>query len=118
MNVEEFRMYCLSKAGASEDMPFDDVTLTFKVKGKIFAATGLGKDVFEVNLKCDPERAVELRESYDGIIIPGYHMSKVHWNTLYIDQLPADLIRELIDHSYDLIVSKFPKRTRELYDKL
>ncbi len=118
MNIEEFRLYCIAKKGVTEEFPFDEVTLVFKVMGKMFALAPLERIPSQVNLKCDPERAVALRESYDGIIIPGYHMSKVHWNTLYLAELPTDLIRELIDHSYELIVSKFPRRTRELYDKL
>ena len=118
MNIEEFRLYCITKKGVTEEFPFDEVTLVFKVMGKMFALAPLERIPSQVNLKCDPERAVALRESYDGIIIPGYHMSKVHWNTLYLAELPTDLIRELIDHSYELIVSKFPRKTRELYDKL
>lgn len=110
MNIEEFRACCLAKKGVSEEFPFDADTLVFKVMGKMFALAPLERLPPQANLKCDPERALELRESYDGVIMPGYHMSKVHWNTLFLDQLPGDLIRELINHSYELVVSKLPKK--------
>lgn len=112
MNIEEFRACCLSKKGVSEEFPFDADTLVFKVLGKMFALAPLERLPPQANLKCDPERAIELRESYDGVIMPGYHMSKVHWNTLFLEQLPGDLIRELINHSYELVVSKLPKKQR------
>lgn len=118
MNIEEFRQYCISKKGVTEEFPFDEVTLVFKVMGKMFALAPLERIPSQVNLKCDPERAIELREDYDGIIIPGYHMSKVHWNTLFLGQLPADLIIELTDHSYDLVVSKFPKKIKTAWEEL
>ena len=113
MHIEEFREYCVIKKGVTEEFPFDEVTLVFKVMGKMFALAPLERIPSQVNLKCDPERAIVLREEYDGAIIPGYHMSKVHWNTLYLEQLPADLIRELIDHSYQLVVDKLPKKLKE-----
>ena len=118
MNIEEFRQYCISKKGVTEEFPFDEVTLVFKVMGKMFALAPLERIPSQVNLKCDPERAITLREEYDGVIMPGYHMSKVHWNTLHLDQLPADLIRELTDHSYELVVSKFPKKLKEAWASL
>lgn len=113
MHIEEFREYCIVKKGVTEEFPFDEVTLVFKVMGKMFALAPLERLPSQVNLKCEPERAITLREEYDGVIIPGYHMSKVHWNTLYLEQLPAKLIRELIDHSYELIVNKLPKKLKE-----
>ena len=113
MHIEEFREYCILKKGVTEEFPFDEVTLVFKVMGKMFALAPLERIPSQVNLKCDPERAISLREEYDGVIIPGYHMSKVHWNTLYLEQLPADLIRTLIDHSYELVVNKLPKKLKE-----
>lgn len=114
INIEEFREYCLSKKGVTESFPFDEHTLVFKVLGKMFALTGLERKPSQVNLKCDPERAIELREEYDGIIIPGYHMSKKLWNTIIFDsRLPKELVFELIDHSYDLVVAKLPKKLRE-----
>lgn len=113
MNVETLREFCLSKKGVSESFPFDEHTLVFKVKGKMFALIPLERVPSQINLKCDPERAVELREDYDGLIIPGYHMNKTHWNTLYIEQLPQSLLEELIGHSYLLVVKKLPKNLRE-----
>ena len=113
MNIEQLREYCISKKGATESFPFDEHTLVFKVMGKMFALVALERVPSQVNLKCDPERALALREEYDGIIIPGYHMSKKHWNTLYLEQLPPLFLKELIDHSYNLVVSKLPKRIRE-----
>ena len=118
MNIEEFRNYCLSKKGATEDFPFDEKTLVFKVMGKMFALSGLERIPSQVNLKCNPDRAIALREAYDGDIIPGYHMSKTHWNTLILEALPPELIIELIDHSYDLVVSKFTKKIRAEYNAL
>ena len=113
MNVEELRHICLGKKGVTEEFPFDEQTLVFKVMGKMFALVALERLPPQCNLKCDPERAMELREEYDGDIIPGYHMSKKHWNTLFLDNLPANLIKELIDHSYDLVVSGLTKKLRE-----
>ncbi len=113
MNIEDFRRYCLAKKGVTESFPFDAETLVFKVMGKMFALVPLERTPSQANLKCDPERAMELRETYDGVITPGYHMSKVHWNTLFMEQLPPKLIRELIDHSYEEVVAGLPKKLRE-----
>ena len=111
MNIEEFREYCIQKKGVTEEFPFDEHTLVFKVLGKMFALTALNRKPTQVNLKCDPEKAITLREEYDGIIIPGYHMSKKHWNTIIFDsKLPKKELLELIDHSYDLVVSGLPKK--------
>ena len=113
MNIEEFRVYCLSKPMVMEDFPFDQTTLVFKVCGKIFALTGLDNIEFKVNLKCDPDRAVELREEYESIRA-GFHMNKKHWNTVIVDgSFPEDLFRELIDHSYDLVIRGLPKKLRD-----
>ncbi len=113
MNIEEFRNYCLSKKGATESFPFDEQTLVFKVMGKMFALTGLEHHPTRVNLKCDPERSVELREEHDGLIYGAFHMSKLHWNTVELEMnLPNDLIIELIDHSYDLVISKLTKKLK------
>ncbi|MBN2167340.1 MAG: MmcQ/YjbR family DNA-binding protein [Marinilabiliaceae bacterium] len=112
MNIEEFRAYCISKKGATESFPFDDVTLVFKVMNKMFALLNLDESR-TANLKCDPEWAIELREKYADII-PGYHMSKIHWNTLLLDgYLPSNLIYQLIDHSYDLVIQKLTKKQKE-----
>jgi len=118
MNVEEFRHFCLAKKGVTEEFPFDEVTLVFKVMGKMFALVPLERIPSQVNLKCDPEKALELREQYDGVVVPAYHMSKIHWNTLYFEHLPSKLITELTDHSYELVVEKFTKKLRAAYDSL
>ncbi len=118
MNIERIRNYCLSKKGVTEHFPFDEVTLVFKVMGKMFVLSGLERQPPQVNLKCDPEWAIELREEYDGTIISGFHMSKKHWNTVEIHQLPNDFIKELIDHSYDLVVQGLTKKIRTEWEKL
>jgi predicted DNA-binding protein (MmcQ/YjbR family) len=111
MNIEEFREYCLSKAGVTEEFPFDEVTLVFKVGGKMFALTNLDGE-WSLNLKCDPDKAIVLREQYPAIR-EGYHMSKIHWNTLMMNgSLNNRLIKDLIDHSYELVRSKLPKSKR------
>ncbi|SNC62549.1 Predicted DNA-binding protein, MmcQ/YjbR family [Hymenobacter gelipurpurascens] len=112
MNIEEFRDYCLLKAGVTEETPFGPETLVFKVGGKVFALTDI--DTFgSINLKCDPERAQELREQYD-YVLPGYHMNKKHWNTVLIGTgASVGLLRELIDHSYDLVRASLPRKQRE-----
>ncbi|MEE4116182.1 MAG: MmcQ/YjbR family DNA-binding protein [Marinilabiliaceae bacterium] len=103
MNIEEIREYCISKEEVSEGFPFDDVTLVFKVTNKMFAILSLDENPSRISLKCIPERALELREKYDSII-PGYHLSKTHWNTISLDgSVPDYLIRELIDLSYELV---------------
>ncbi len=118
MDIESFRNYCLSKKGVEEDLPFGPDTLTFKVMGKVFAITGLDQDEFRVNLKCDPDWALELRDEYQDII-PGWHMNKKHWNTVYFERgLKGKLLMSLIDHSYDLVVKKLKKSDREILDTL
>jgi len=113
MNIEDFRLYCLAKKGVSESFPFDEHTLVFKVMGKMFALTGLERLPAQVNLKCDPDRSVELRAHYDGLILPGYHMSKLHWNTVLLEEgLSNTLLEELIDHSYDLVVQGLTKKLK------
>jgi len=118
MNVEEFHAYCLSKKGVEETFPFDESTLVFKVMGKMFALTGLEREGFEVNLKCDPEYAMELREEYEDIRA-GWHMSKKHWNTVNFEgSLDMDFLIKLVDHSYDLVVAKLKKADREFLENL
>lgn len=113
MNIEEFRIFCLEKPAVTEEFPFGPETLVFKVAGKVFALTGLDEINFKVNLKCDPDYAEELRESYDEVK-PGYHMNKKHWNTLDFEgSLTEELLRKLIDHSYELVVKSLPKSKRE-----
>jgi len=118
MNIEEFRNYCLNKKGVEETFPFDENTLVFKVMGKMFALTGLEREEFQVNLKCDPDYSIELREAYADII-PGYHMSKKHWNTVFFENgLETKFLCELIDHSYDLVVKKLKKADRLFLENL
>lgn len=113
MNIEDFRDYCLVKPGVEETMPFGPDTLVFKVMGKAFALTGLEATDFRVNLKCDPARALQLREDHPQII-PGWHMNKKHWNTVYFeDGLDDAFLKELIDHSYDLVVSGLSKAVQQ-----
>lgn len=112
MNIESLREYCLSKKGTTESFPFDDVTLVFKVMNKMYALTNLEGE-FSINLKCDPEEAIALREQY-SFILPGYHMSKKHWNTIMIDStVPDNKIIEWIDNSYNLIVSGLTKKLQK-----
>ena len=113
MNIEEFRNYCLAKKFVTESFPFDAQTLVFKVANKMFALSGLEHQPSTVNLKCDPERAIELREEFSDII-PGFHMSKKHWNTVTIDgNISNEFIKELIDHSYDLVVKGMTKKLQK-----
>ena len=112
MNVEQIRNYCMAKKGVVEDFPFDEHTMVFKVMGKVFALYGLERLPPQINLKCDPEWAMELREAYDGVVVPGYHMNKKHWNTVYIASLDPQFVHRLIDHSYDLVVAKLPKNLK------
>jgi len=112
MNIEELRDYCLSKKGASESFPFDEDTLVFKVMNKIFALTGLAGEL-KVNLKCDPEKAIELRERYP-FVQPGYHMNKRLWNTVEIYKANDDkLIESWIDDSYNLIVKSLSRKLQK-----
>jgi len=117
VNIESFRAYCLAKPGTSEGTPFGDNVLVLKVMDKMFALADI--DQFEsINLKCDPEYAIELREKYDGLVIPGYHMNKKHWNTVVMNAgIPEEKIQHWINHSYDLVVSKLPKKDRETLER-
>lgn len=117
MDIEYFRTICLNKPGTTEDFPFDDKTLVFKVMGKMYALCRLETDPMQVNLKCDPERSELLREEY-GSILPGYHMNKKHWNTLVLDgDIPHRLFLKLLDHSYDLVFQKLPKKTKLILEQ-
>jgi predicted DNA-binding protein (MmcQ/YjbR family) len=109
MNIETIREYCLSKNGVTESFPFDEFTLVFKVMGKIFLLINLDGEP-TINVKCDPEKAIELRELYPSVL-PGYHMNKKHWNTVKIDgSLTDKLINSFIDHSYNLVFDSLPKK--------
>ena len=110
MDVEAFREYCLSKKGVSEEFPFGPNTLVFKVAGKMFALCGLDRVPLEISLKCDPEKALDLRDEYPENITGAYHMNKKHWNSIRAEHLPPNLVKELIDHSYTLVVKGLPKK--------
>lgn len=114
MHVEAFRTYCLAKKGVTEHFPFDEKTLVFKVMDKMFALAPLERVPAQVNLKCDPERAIALREELEDVVQPGFHTNKKHWNTVLLAQQPQSFYEELIDHSYDLVVSKLTKKARAI----
>ncbi len=112
MNLEAFREYCLAKPGAEETTPFGPDNLVFKVGGKMFALAGLDEVPARANLKCDPDRALELRDRYEEVQ-PGYHMSKKHWNTVDLEgRIPERELEEMIDHSYELVVKSLSKKAR------
>lgn len=114
MNIEQIREYCLKKKGVTEEFPFDEETLVFKVAGKIFLLASLETIPLQINLKCDPEKAIELREEYDSVQ-PGYHMNKKHWNTIIIDgTIPINKIFDWIDDSYLLVVAGLNKNERKM----
>ena len=114
MDIEALRACCLEKKGVSESFPFDDEVLVFKVLDKIFAAVNINRKPWAVNLKCDPEKAIAYREKHPEIT-PGFHMNKKHWNTVQFDGALRDtLIKHLVNHSYELVVSKMTKKNREL----
>ena len=116
MNARELHDWCLEQNGAVEDFPFTLEHSVFKVNGKMFAISALEREPLEVSVKCEPELAVELRNSYSAIR-PGYHLNKRHWNTITLDgSLPDQLVRDLIEDSYDLVVSKLPKRAQAELD--
>ena len=112
MDLENIRTYCLNKPAVNESFPFDKNTLVFKVGSKMFALMSLDRVPLNINLKCEPKKAVQLRNDYPQIT-PGYHMNKKHWNTIRIDGiLSPDLIKALIDHSYELVVNGLTKKER------
>ncbi len=109
MDAVDFRKYCLHKDGATEGTPFGPDVLVFKVGGKMFALAALYEIPAAVNLKCDPDLALDLRDRYEQVT-PGYHMNKKHWNTVEIDTgIPDAELRQMIDHSYDLVAKSLPK---------
>jgi len=112
MNIESFRDYCIIKPGVTEEFPFDETTLVFKVGGKMFALTDL-EDDFSIALKCDPEYAIELREHYSAIT-PAYHMSKIHWINVHdVTSFDEKLLIKLIDDSYNLVFKGLTKKLRD-----
>ncbi|TXS13842.1 MmcQ/YjbR family DNA-binding protein [Streptomyces sp. adm13(2018)] len=116
MTPDELRAFCLEFNDASEEFPFGPETSVFKVAGKLFALSSLDSDPLRVNLKCDPDEAVRLREEHPAIA-PGYHMSKRHWNTVTVGELPEPMVRELVEDSYDLVVAGLPKAVRLRLDR-
>ena len=116
MNIEDIRLFCLKKPKSSEEFPFDEDTLVFKVLGKIFALFPLKQweeGLPSITLKCDPEYAIELRENY-SCIVPGFHANKKHWNTIHLEtnEIPLKLVFEFISHSYDMVVKAMTKKQR------
>ncbi len=113
MLLDELVTYCKNLKGVTDDFPFDETTLTLRVGGKIFALTDIQGEPLRVNLKCDPDLAEALREEH-GSVLPGYHMNKVHWNTVILDgSIPKDKILWMIDHSYDLVFRSLKRSDRD-----
>ncbi len=113
MNIEFFREYCMSKKGVKETFPFNETIMVFKVLDKMFTLTNLESD-FRINLKCEPEKAINLREKYHDVL-PGYHMNKKHWNTIIINgSIHDNILKKCIDESYELVVSNMTKKNRKL----
>ena len=117
MNIEEFREYCISKKGVTEELPFGPDILVYKVMGKMFALTSLQSEIFSVSLKCDPTKAIELRDEF-CYIVSAYHMSKTHWNNINCNFSPNEQIKNLIEHSFNLVISSFSKKLRVEFDNL
>ncbi|MFE9843276.1 MmcQ/YjbR family DNA-binding protein [Streptomyces goshikiensis] len=116
MTPEQLRAFCLGFNAAVEEFPFTPQTSVFKVMGKVFALSALDAEPLKVNLKCEPELAVRLREEH-AAIVPGYHMNKRHWNTVTVSALPDALVRELVEDSYDLVVAGLPRAERLRLDR-
>ncbi|MEV1019116.1 MmcQ/YjbR family DNA-binding protein [Streptomyces sp. NPDC050264] len=117
MTPRELRALCLSFNATVEEFPFNPETSVFKVLGKMFALSSLDGRPLTVNLKCDPEDAVRLRGEYEGVIVPGWHMNKRHWNTVTVGGLPDGMVRELVEDSYDLVVAGLPRAERLRLDR-
>ena len=118
MNTEALRDYCIAKPGVSESFPFGGDALVFKVGGKMFALLATESQPTTINLKCDPEKAIQLREEHSAIT-PGYHMNKTHWNTITIDgRVRSSDVQEWIDHSYELVKKSLPKAVKAQLDEL
>jgi predicted DNA-binding protein (MmcQ/YjbR family) len=107
MHIEQLQEYCLQKDDVEETLPFGPDTLVYKVNGKVFLLTGLESHPLRFNVKCDPDRAIELREEYPEHVLPGFHMNKKHWNTIVADgTIPQKMVHEFIDNSYELVRGK------------
>ncbi len=114
MNIETLREYCIKKKSVTEEFPFGEETLVFKVAGKMFLLTSLTSSPLQFNVKCEPVKAEELREQFSAIQ-PGYHMNKKHWNTVIIDgSISANMLKQMIDESYNLVAESLPKKIREI----
>lgn len=116
MTPAELRAFCLGFNAAVEEFPFTPETSVFKVLGKVFALTALDAEPLKINLKCEPEAAVRLRAEHEAIV-PGWHMNKRHWNTVTVAGLPDEMVRELVEDSYDLVVAGLPKAERLRLDR-
>ncbi|MDR0863342.1 MAG: MmcQ/YjbR family DNA-binding protein [Candidatus Symbiothrix sp.] len=115
MNIEELHEYCISLKGTTESFPFDEVSLVLKVCGKMFALIPLDEEELQIALKCDPEKAVELREQY-SCVTPAYHFNKKYWNTIFLNrQMDDEEVKSWIRHSIDEVLKKLPKRIRDEY---
>ena len=117
MNIEEFREHCIAKKSVTEELPFGPDTLVYKVMGKMFALTPLESETFKVSLKCNPIKAIELRDEFD-YITEAYHLKKSHWNTINGDLSPTKKLKELTDHFYDLVVLGFQKKLKIGFNNL
>ena len=114
MSPAALRKLCLSFPGAYEDFPFGEVSSVFKVEKKLFAISALEASPLTVSVKCEPGLAEQLRGSYPGLVVPGYHLNKRHWNTVLCDgSLPDEMVRDMVEDSYDLIVAAMPRAVRE-----
>lgn len=112
MELDEMRDHLLAMPGSLESTPFGEDVLVYRIGGKMFALMGLDRLPHQVNLKCDPERAIELREQHPEGVLPGYHMSKVHWNSVVLAEVPQSLLLQLCEHSWDLVVAGLTKKAR------
>ena len=111
--ADDARRFVMGMGKVVEETPFGPEVLVYKVLGKMFATLGLEGAVGRMNLKCDPERSLELRDEHEAVL-PGYHMNKKHWNTVVLDgSIPSDLLRELVDHSYDLVIKGMTQKERD-----
>lgn len=112
MDIETLRNHCVTKKGVTEEFPFDSETLVFKVSGKAFVLANI-ENFDGINVKCNPDKAIQLREEFDAVI-PGFHMNKKHWNTLVMDDSLSDkFILDQVDHSYQLVIDGLPLKTRK-----